>query len=456
MKPNIKFNCSVFVVLSFFSIFSTISFAGEKIELNLEDCIKRALDVGNDHFIASFNIEIAEKKVEETAKNRHPEIEFTNYIGLVPGAKGNAVNSKDDINDYGHPGVYYQSSLYLKQPIYSFGRISSKRKASEMKLEEEKAKGQRKREETIYRIKVLYYDLLLTGELIKLSEEIKNSFEKATTKAEEKLESDDLDITPQDVLKLKLGLTGAKDELNSLAYNRKSLINSLKYELSIPPEKEFSIKSKRLKQEKIDLKKIQDYFEITFKNKSTLKEKKAGIGYEEALLKLSKSRSYPEFFIRTGVEGGVAPNRDDQHNPFVRDDYNYFKADVALGMKWSLDFSLNSSRVHIAEAKLAKAKAEKEALSSSLPNRITKNFLKIKESEESVKIAREARKFSRGLLVTNLANFDFGIGEAKDLFESLFIYMKTVNNYLTKIYDYNIAIARLSLETGKEITTLVY
>ncbi len=239
-----------------------------------------------------------------------------------------------------------------------FGRLF-KRQA------EEKDKSQRKKEAIVYKIKTLYYDLLLTKELIKLAEDVKSNFEKAFEKAEKKLESEDPDITQQDVLKLKLGLVGSKDELNRLEHEKKEIIESFKYELGIPGDKTFDIKSKRLKQEKIDLKKIKADFDLASSNKSSLKEKEAVF-------------------------------------------------------------------------------------------RITKVFLKINKADDSIKIAREVRKVSRGLLVTNLANFDFGIGEAKDLFEALFIYMRSVKNYLTKIHAYNLAVAELSYETGKNSSNRAY
>ena len=230
--------------------------------------------------------------------------------------------------------------------------------------EKERAKSWRKKE-IVYRIKKLYYDLLLTKELIKLAEDVKSHFEKATEKAEKKLQSEDPDITQQDVLKLKLGLVGSKDELNRLEHDRKAIIESLKYELNIPREKKIDIKSKRLKQEKIELKKIKADFKLDSDDKSSLKGK-------EVMFKIAKV------------------------------------------------------------------------------------YLKINKADDSIKIARDARKVSRGLLVTNLANFDFGIGEAKDLFESLFIYMRSVKNYLEKVHEYNLAIAELSYETGKELSDLIY
>ncbi len=57
---------------------------------------------------------------------------------------------------------------------------------------------------TVYKIKTLYYDLLLAKELIQLADEVKSNFEEAYEKSGKELESEDPDITQQDVLKLKL------------------------------------------------------------------------------------------------------------------------------------------------------------------------------------------------------------------------------------------------------------
>ena len=167
MERNIKFQIPI-VALSVLLIFSTISFGEEKVEFTLEECIKKALGANTGFLLASLSAKIAEERVKESKKNMLPEIELKSYIGLVPRARGNAVSFQDDINDYGSIGGYYQSSLELKQPIYTFGKILSQQKASKMKLEGEKAKILGEKEETVFKIKTLYYELLLTKELIKL------------------------------------------------------------------------------------------------------------------------------------------------------------------------------------------------------------------------------------------------------------------------------------------------
>jgi hypothetical protein len=55
-----------------------------------------------------------------------------------------------------------------------------------------------------------------------------------------------------------------------------------------------------------------------------------------------------------------------------------------------------------------------------------------------------------------LTNFRLGVGEGKDVFESLGLYSRVVGDYYTAVRNYNIAAARLSQATGQEITTLAY
>jgi hypothetical protein len=59
-------------------------------------------------------------------------------------------------------------------------------------------------------------------------------------------------------------------------------------------------------------------------------------------------------------------------------------------------------------------------------------------------------------MVTSLANFTFGIGEAKEVFNNLGLYTRMTSDYYKVIRDFNLAAAKLSQATGQEITTLSY
>ena len=59
-------------------------------------------------------------------------------------------------------------------------------------------------------------------------------------------------------------------------------------------------------------------------------------------------------------------------------------------------------------------------------------------------LARKNRKMTRALLVSEVANYDFGIGDPNDLFQALIIYTRVLSGYYESVYKYNLAVAELN------------
>ena len=74
---------------------------------------------------------------------------------------------------------------------------------------------------------------------------------------------------------------------------------------------------------------------------------------------------------------------------------------------------------------------------------LRKSFLKVVEASKKMKLARKNRKMTRALLVSEVANYDFGVGETGELFQALIIYTRVLNGYYNSIYKYNLSVAIL-------------
>ncbi len=74
---------------------------------------------------------------------------------------------------------------------------------------------------------------------------------------------------------------------------------------------------------------------------------------------------------------------------------------------------------------------------------IKKAFIRVKEKQGVMKLAAGNRKITRALLVTEVANYDFGIGSSGDLFEALIIYTRVLSGYYESIYKFNLAVVAL-------------
>lgn len=72
-----------------------------------------------------------------------------------------------------------------------------------------------------------------------------------------------------------------------------------------------------------------------------------------------------------------------------------------------------------------------------------KAFISVEEAVAKVNLGKKNRKITRALLVAEVANYDFGIGESQDLFEALIIYTRVLKGYLSSVYTLNVAVAEL-------------
>jgi len=68
-------------------------------------------------------------------------------------------------------------------------------------------------------------------------------------------------------------------------------------------------------------------------------------------------------------------------------------------------------------------------------------MIKINKARAKLNLALDNRKMTRALLVTEVANHDFGIGDEEDLFEALIIYTRVLVGYFEALYEFNLSVS---------------
>ena len=81
-----------------------------------------------------------------------------------------------------------------------------------------------------------------------------------------------------------------------------------------------------------------------------------------------------------------------------------------------------------------------------------KAYLGVTSSKDRVMLGKKNRKITRALLVAEVANYDFGIGDSKELFEALIMYTRVFSSYLDSIYTLNVSAAELEKLTDSIYT----
>ena len=81
-----------------------------------------------------------------------------------------------------------------------------------------------------------------------------------------------------------------------------------------------------------------------------------------------------------------------------------------------------------------------------------KAYLVVMSSKDKVILGKKNRKITRSLLVSEVANYDFGIGDSQGLFEALMMYTRVFSSYLDLVYTLNTSGAELEKLTDSLYT----
>ena len=207
-----------------------------------------------------------------------------------------------------------------------------------------------------YQVQKYYYEIQSKTQKLEVLEEVKEHFEKAVAKSEEKFDSGEEDISQSAITKLKLGLAGTLNDIIELNTDIKVAFLSLTRILKVHYSVDIELRESEIKP-------------IDFKFKD-----------------------YKTWFVDSGL---------------------------ATIMDSKLDLS-------------------------GIELELKTGFLKVLESREKLKLAKKNRKITRALLVSEAANYDFGIGEAGDLFEALIIYTRVLSGYYDSVYNFNLSTVELN------------
>jgi len=216
-----------------------------------------------------------------------------------------------------------------------------------------------------YQIQKYYYEIQSKTQKLEILEEVKEHFEKAVAKSEEKFDSGEEDISQSAITKLKLGLAGTLNDIIELDSDIKVAFLSLTRILKLHYSVDIKLRDSEIKP-------------VDFKFKD-----------------------YKTWFVDSGL---------------------------ATIMDSKLDLS-------------------------GIELELKTGFLKVLESKEKLKLAKKNRKITRALLVSEAANYDFGIGEPEDLFEALIIYTRVLSGYYDSVYNFNLSTAELNRIKSKGTNT---
>jgi outer membrane protein TolC len=337
----------------------------------------------------------------------------------------------------------------LIQPLYTFGKISENMKAATHGIEVDRSRKEQRSQEIARKVREYYYGLAFAREMKELVQEIQETLSKARTTARKMIEQGSENVDEVDIYKLDAFSGEASKYQEEALKGERLALAALKTRLGRPATVDFDIISERLTAEGKSTPPFDSYLQKAVVKRPEYRQLAEGLKARAALVEAAKANYYPDIFLGGIFSWAYADDRDRIKNPYITDQFRHTYGGVALGARWKLDFGITGAKVSNEQAQYNRLLSTRDFANANIPLQLNKFYLELKEAESSIEATRFAYSNAKKWAVTAVANFDFGVGPAKEIFEALQAYTRMRAAYFQSIYNYHLAEANLDYATGE-------
>lgn len=449
----------LFPALFFLSVFHCLAQEGKQYGLSLPECEKLALQNNLSIKSAQLGLEVAKAKKSQASHAKIlPKFDLRNIWGPIPRARGivnpetGFVTSPDTATSIPKDLRYFTDlDIELLQPIFTFGKLSSAVEAADFGVQADQANLEKSHEEVRLQVRQLYWALVLANELLNVVKDAQEEISKAENKIEEKLDEGSEEVTQNDLFKVQIyryDIDKRYREALSKIDLTKSALNAT---LGLPTDSDLAIATEYLEPIETNLDTLTVYVDIALQDRPELTQLRAGVNARQALVGVSKSDYFPQFFLGGQLKYNFAKDRYDPNNPFLYNPTNYFRPGVVIGANMNLNFWQTRDKVRIAQAEYLKLKQQQQEAINGVKLDVQKIYLELKQSETNMDKSSKALKASENWLRSESMSYDLGVGDVKELIDAYKANGAMKAEHFQNIFDYNVNIAKLSKAIGRDL-----
>ena len=424
-----------------------------RLVLGVDDCVRIALKAAPELGEAQADIELTTSKLDEAKSYRYPQLEVTSLFGPAPQARREDISpfvaTDKSYSRFNQLTWFTSADATIIQPLFTFGKISENMKAATHGIEVDRSRKEQRANEIALKVREYYYGLLLAREMKELVLEVQENLSKAREKAKKLLDQGSDSVDELDLYKLDAFSGEVSKYLEEAKKGESLALAALKTRLGLPFGAPLEISIQRLVMIEQAIPDFETFVEKARTRRPEFRQISEGIKARSALVEASRANYYPDIFLGGLFSWAYADDRDRIRNPYINDQFNHVGGGVALGARWKLDFGITGAKVSAERAQYNRLLSTKEFADANIPLQIKKYYLELKEAENSAAATKIAYTNSKKWAVTALANFDFGVGPAKEIFEALQAYARMRAAYFQSLYNYRMAWANLDYATGE-------
>ena len=403
---------------------------------------------------ARAGLESLQAKLNQAEWAYFPSFELTAGIAPTPEVTGDALSSETDSGNWGYA---VGAKLTMVQPLYTFGKIRSLRRAGEQGVLIGNASVDLARFELRYRLAQAWFGFLLANEMSGMLEDGEKWLVKAAERMERLRDEDSDDYDQNEHLRLK----SRKAEFFALKAQNNLLESQARHGLRLltgemDPDKEVSIAMGNLEVVGFDLATSEYFVSLAMKNDPWMRIMRAKARVQSHLHENRRAQYLPDLVLLAEANAATSDVIESQSSAFANNTAHQLNVTGLVALRWTLNVPQQIFQENEAAALATMAAMETRTSAQQTELNVRRLWQELDNVRVLIEAYGKSKTAAEGWLNSNWDLYEDGFGDFNDVMDSLQQFYTKRVAYLRSIHDHNVLVYDLSRAVGQDITRLHY
>ena len=294
----------------------------------------------------------------------------------------------------------------------------------------------------------LYYDVLLTNELYRLTDRAGEVVRMAMQEINRLLEEGDPDVDDADRYQVLITEQEYARRVVQVTQERQTVRTALRRQLMAADSIIIVPVRDTLEPLTFILESLLTYQQKARMYRPEILQAQAGMAATDALIRVARADYYPQAVFGLTLSASGASNRYRQPNPYISDGFRRTSARTGFGLIQKLNFRQTRARVAQAQAQYASAGHLAVAAEQLVLAEVEQAWRRVITEEAALAAEDSSLAISKEWLRVEQINFDLDLGDTENLVKAVQTNLESEARYYEAIRRYNMAILELLAAAG--------
>ena len=453
-----------FSIISLSLALSSAGFAQDTLQIDFNTFLNKALENSGQIKYQRQDVELAENQIKQAQAQRIlPNMRLNTQHGLVPGVESDRADLEEDEyyldpnlrNDWENWAIFTKFQLSAVQPVFTWGAINKAVEAARLGAEAAQYSFEAKKADLKLRLFDLYFSYVLALEIERLLDEAQDKVEEIERQMNKMREEGDSSLDESEVFKFEIFKSEFQIQKAEVEENMNFVKETWNYVLRNEEGNVFEPQVRFLDPIAADIESVEFYQNAAFNNRPELKALEIGEEATQTYITSLKKQNLPGLYLAGYVNFANTPNRPRQSNPFIENNTNLFNGGFGLTIRQKLSFFSIKANIQRSKIELKKVFYAQAAAKDGILLEVNNNYRQASLAEVKVEQTDEALVTSKRWLRQEQLDYDFGMGEVKDLIDAMRKELELKLQLKQRIFEFNSSLAKLNKSAGIPLTTLI-